>query len=267
MLKPIWFLSPDETGGSGAADAGSATAQNEGAENNAAEQVDAEANSSAGTENADKAQGNKATKARSDYIPYDRFHEVNTKYRESEASRSALETELRIAREQLAAAQRPAHQDDTDPEVKRTIDFYGDKMVKPAITPLTQRLEKIEEDLKARDESAKLEKAIGEVETRYPAIKDMPLARQTLMNEYIMNPKANLEDMAKSISSYLTDRDKKVIDTYVKGKTAAGAHKGATPPGAGPAQKSEPLPKNASVNDVFRNAEKKAAARIENANK
>lgn len=272
MLKPIWFLSPDDGAGSGTADAGSATAQNQGAENNATATPEDNAGngSSAETQNTDTNQsGNEAggkNKGSENRIPYDRFQQVNNNWREESALRAKAEAELSFLKEQMnAAKQSPGTQ--LDPEVQKSVDFYKPLLVGKDLEKTNQRIEKLEHDLKARDESQKLEKAIGEMETRYPAIKDAPYAKNMLTNEYILNPKANLDEMAKGINDFLTNRDKKTISEYVKGKQTASQHKGASPSGSGPANKPAPSPKNASFNDLMNNARDRGVARLENADK
>lgn len=190
-------------------------------------------------------------KKASDSVPYTRFKEVNDLYRVEERRNTELALKLQDIQTTLQKLQKPK---ETVPQLDQNQQSVKEYYLDPVLGPLTRQLKAIQDELTASKETAKLEKALTELAPDFPIVKDNPFAREVLENRYLSG--VNLKETAQQLQTYFTQRDKKLISDYIKGKTtAAKVNRGATPPGSAPAFKPKALPKSATLDERMALAE------------
>jgi hypothetical protein len=193
-----------------------------------------------------------------DSIPYARFHEVNEKRHQVASENAYLKSELSQLKQQVAALTQT--QDPYAGVVKNDPALIAQY---PMLKPIVDKLQEIDGRLKsdadektAKAESDRLESAINKLSGNYPALKEK-FIRDYVANEWILNPKADLEMLAKQTNDWLSNRDKQTISGYV-GKKKVDAGKGSVPNAGAPSAKAPTFPKTANLNQVFEMAENNA---------
>ena len=193
-----------------------------------------------------------------DSIPYARFHEVNEKRHQVASENAYLKSELSQLKQQVAAWTQT--QDPYAGVVKNDPVLIAQY---PMLKPIVDKLQEIDGRLKseadektAKSESDRLESAITNLSTNYPALKEK-FIRGYVANEWILNPKADLEMMAKQINDWLSNRDKLTINNYLA-KKKSDAGKGTVPNAGAPSAKAPTFPKTANLNQVFELAQNNA---------
>ncbi len=195
-----------------------------------------------------------------DSIPYARFHEINEKWHRSSGENAYLRTELAQLKQQVASLTSQTTQDpyagilNNDPAMAQQY---------PMLAPIVSKLQEIDGRLKseqdekvAKAESDKLEAEITKLSGNYPALKE-EFIRDYVANEWILNPKADLEMLAKGVNDWLSGRDKQTINGYLT-KKKVDAGKGGVPNAGAPSSKAMSFPKGANLNQVFEIAKNNA---------
>jgi len=183
----------------------------------------------------------------SDSVPYNRFQEINNKFREAEKALAARETELNLIKQQIAA-QFPAQKKQryTNPKAQA----FHEEYIEPAINEATDKLQaeiaalkkereadKIarQEEERAKQTSTWLGKELRKLKKTY-----QHMDTEYVENAWIINPKADLTELAKKSHAKI----QKAIDDYVGGKRSDSEHIAGTPAGTIPTTSAKKLPKD-----------------------
>ena len=182
----------------------------------------------------------------SDAVPYNRFQEVNNKYREAEKALAVREAELNLIKQQIAA-QYPAQKKRRYANEKAQA--FHEEYIEPAIDEATGELRKEiaalkkereadkiarQEEAKAKDTSAWL---TGELKKLKGSYKHMDI--EDVENAWITNPKADLTVLAKKSHA----KAQKIIDDYIGGKQRDSEHIAGSPTGTIPSTSVQKVPK------------------------
>lgn len=188
-------------------------------------------------------------------IPYERFHEVNTKWHETERQVAALESELKTTKEKIAAFMGQKAQDEgKSPFATPEEEAFFRKYTLPGIQPLLRKIQTLEEQIAVREETIILKQELAELQKQYP---DMD-ADEVLVH-YSTN-QGELKDLAKASQEKYQSRDKTTIEKYVAGKK--NAKSGGMPPGSSPSLQEAKMPKDLSFDQKIKWAGKRAQEAI-----
>lgn len=180
-----------------------------------------EAGKSAETINTDTPPADAPADSGARQVPYERFQEVNGKYRETEKQVKQLMEEMSSLKSQLTPAQQKALFN--DPEMQKTFDTY----VRPGIMPVIREIESMKEEIAADRQAVKIEKQLNTLKAQYSEMDE-----EEVLDRLIAHPDMDLSELAEESHNKLKALRTKYVEEYRAGKKADSMHKTASPTGS-----------------------------------